>query len=44
LEVLGVGGNQVRVRGLDMFDGTPILDIKPHIETRHECPSNTNDA
>jgi len=31
LDVLGVEGNVVRVRGLDMFDGTPILDIKPHI-------------
>jgi tRNA (Thr-GGU) A37 N-methylase len=29
LEVLGVEGNVVHVRGLDMRDGTPILDIKP---------------
>ncbi len=29
LEVLAVTGCRVRVRGLDMFDGTPILDIKP---------------
>ena len=29
LEVLGVEGGRVRVRGLDMADGTPILDIKP---------------
>jgi tRNA-Thr(GGU) m(6)t(6)A37 methyltransferase TsaA len=32
LEVLDVQENVVKVRGLDMFDGTPILDIKPHIE------------
>lgn len=32
LEVLGVKGRAVRVRGLDMFDGTPVLDIKPYIE------------
>jgi tRNA-Thr(GGU) m(6)t(6)A37 methyltransferase TsaA len=30
LEVLSVEGNRLRVRGIDMFDGTPILDIKPH--------------
>lgn len=30
LEVLEVGSGWLRVRGLDMFDGTPILDIKPH--------------
>ncbi|MBN1836510.1 MAG: tRNA (N6-threonylcarbamoyladenosine(37)-N6)-methyltransferase TrmO [Spirochaetales bacterium] len=30
LEVLSVEGCRVRVRGLDMLDGTPILDIKPH--------------
>lgn len=27
--VLGIDGARVRVKGLDMFDGTPILDIKP---------------
>jgi tRNA (adenine37-N6)-methyltransferase len=31
LEVLEVEGNVVRVRGLDMRDGTPILDIKPYL-------------
>ena len=36
LEVLEVEGGTVRVRGLDMLDGTPILDIKPHIEDRRE--------
>lgn len=34
LKVLGVEGGTVRVKGLDMLDGTPILDIKPHIEDR----------
>ena len=29
LDVLGVDGTNLRVRGLDMKDGTPILDIKP---------------
>src|SRR5262245_42685156 len=32
LEVTGIDGPRIAVRGLDMFDGTPILDIKPHIE------------
>ncbi len=36
LEVLEVEGGAVRVRGLDMMDGTPILDIKPHIERGRE--------
>lgn len=29
LEVLRVAGNVLHVQGLDMLDGTPILDIKP---------------
>ena len=33
LEVLGVDGNVIHVKGLDMLDGTPILDIKPEV-----CP------
>lgn len=32
LRVLGITGNILRVRGLDMRDGTPILDIKPHFD------------
>ncbi|MBU2489981.1 MAG: tRNA (N6-threonylcarbamoyladenosine(37)-N6)-methyltransferase TrmO [Proteobacteria bacterium] len=32
LTVLGVAENVIRVRGLDLLDHTPILDIKPHIE------------
>jgi tRNA-Thr(GGU) m(6)t(6)A37 methyltransferase TsaA len=32
LEVLGVRGANVDVRRLDALDGTPVLDIKPHIE------------
>jgi tRNA (Thr-GGU) A37 N-methylase len=26
-----VDGCHIRVKGLDMLDGTPILDIKPYI-------------
>jgi tRNA (adenine37-N6)-methyltransferase len=34
LEVLGTRGANIDVRRLDMLNGTPILDIKPHIEDR----------
>jgi tRNA-Thr(GGU) m(6)t(6)A37 methyltransferase TsaA len=30
-EILSVTGTTVRVRGLDAVDGTPVLDIKPHV-------------
>lgn len=31
VEVLGVEGRVLKVRGLDAIDGTPVLDIKPHM-------------
>lgn len=31
VELLGRDGCALRVRGLDMLDGTPILDIKPYL-------------
>ena len=31
LDVVSVTGAHVDVRGLDMLDGTPILDIKPYL-------------
>jgi tRNA-Thr(GGU) m(6)t(6)A37 methyltransferase TsaA len=42
VEVLEVEENILWVKGLDMYDGTPILDIKPHIGVRCDCPSDTN--
>ncbi len=30
VELLGVRGNVLQVRGMDAVDGTPVLDIKPH--------------
>lgn len=30
VEILGVEGPHLRVRGLDAIDGTPVLDIKPY--------------
>ncbi len=32
VEVLGVEGRVIRIKGLDMLDGTPVLDIKPVTE------------
>ncbi len=31
VELLGREGNRLKVRGVDMLDGTPILDIKPYL-------------
>ncbi len=31
VELIGVRMNVLTVKGLDAFDGTPVLDIKPHL-------------
>jgi tRNA-Thr(GGU) m(6)t(6)A37 methyltransferase TsaA len=31
VELIGVEGNVLSVRGLDAIDGTPVLDIKPYV-------------
>ncbi|MFZ0704603.1 MAG: tRNA (N6-threonylcarbamoyladenosine(37)-N6)-methyltransferase TrmO [Candidatus Korobacteraceae bacterium] len=31
VELLGREGRRLRVRGIDMLDGTPVLDIKPYL-------------
>jgi tRNA-Thr(GGU) m(6)t(6)A37 methyltransferase TsaA len=33
VELLGREGPALRVRGVDMLDGTPILDIKPYLSS-----------
>lgn len=33
VELLGREGRRLRVRGVDMLDGTPILDIKPYMSS-----------
>jgi len=33
VELLGRDGTRLRVRGIDMLDGTPILDIKPYLSS-----------
>jgi tRNA (adenine37-N6)-methyltransferase len=30
VDILGIEGSRITVRGLDAFDGTPVLDIKPY--------------
>ena len=34
VEILSIEGRRVRVVGIDMVDGTPILDIKPYVGVR----------
>lgn len=36
VELVARNGNTLRVRGLDAIDGTPVLDIKPHIPSIQE--------
>lgn len=33
VELLGREGRELRVRGVDMLDGTPLLDIKPYLSS-----------
>jgi tRNA-Thr(GGU) m(6)t(6)A37 methyltransferase TsaA len=33
VELRGRDGNRLRVRGVDMLDGTPVLDIKPYLSS-----------
>ena len=37
VELLGRDGPRLRVRGVDMLDGTPILDIKPYLSSVPEA-------
>ncbi len=39
LHVLNVEHSMLHVKGMDMFDGTPILDIKPYMKIHpHQVP------
>jgi len=38
-ELLERKGNVLKVRGLDAVDGSPLVDIKPHIPS-YNAPSN----
>ena len=39
LDVLQVEDNIIYIQGLDMIDGTPILDLKPFVKDKYSCPS-----
>jgi tRNA-Thr(GGU) m(6)t(6)A37 methyltransferase TsaA len=39
LDVLKVKHNVIYVQGVDMLDGTPILDLKPFVKDKYSCPS-----
>lgn len=39
VELLGVEGRTLRVRGIDLLDGTPIFDIKPYLAYADSIPS-----
>ena len=34
VELVGIRDNKIYVKGLDLFDGTPVLDIKPYSRDR----------
>lgn len=39
VELVGVEDGQLRVRGMDLLDGTPILDIKPYVPYADAFPT-----
>src|SRR5688572_28683875 len=38
VELLSVRGTKLRVRGLDMLDGTPVVDLKPYVRYADSIP------
>ena len=42
VELISVDGNTLTVRGADLLDGTPILDIKPYVEQFDKIESASN--
>jgi tRNA-Thr(GGU) m(6)t(6)A37 methyltransferase TsaA len=41
VELVAIEGAALRVRGLDCFDGTPLLDLKPYFASVDSRPSAT---
>lgn len=41
VELLGIEGGRLSVRGLDCIDGTPLLDIKPYYASTDSRPGAT---
>ncbi len=44
VEVLAKHQGLLKVKNIDMMDGTPILDIKPLIHNKKDCPSVTTNG
>lgn len=40
VELLGIDDHSLHVRGLDLLDGTPILDIKPYVPYADAFPNS----
>jgi tRNA (adenine37-N6)-methyltransferase len=40
VELVGIEGHALRVRGVDLLDGTPILDIKPYVPYADAFPDS----
>ena len=40
VELVGIEAHALRVRGLDLLDGTPILDIKPYVPYADAFPAS----
>lgn len=38
VEIVSIEGRKITVRGFDLIDGTPILDIKPYVATYDSLP------
>ncbi len=43
VKVLEKNMGMIKVKGIDMLNETPILDIKPYIESKYDCPSYDNE-
>lgn len=41
VEIISVEGSNVIIKGIDILDGTPLLDIKPYIENFDKIDSDT---
>lgn len=39
VELLGIDGNRLHIGGVDLLDGTPVLDIKPYVAAFDQAPT-----
>ena len=44
VQVIDVQDNALQIRGLDMVNGTPVLDIKPWLESAKDDPGKNDTA